>query len=386
MESVRYSWRWRRFWLGLGAFWLVSMFGPISMPRAAGEAWITLAMLVFVTVCMTTHRGNWSRWKKIAFVLAAWIVQTILMIPIAIVLAVFVPQIGINLDKSVIFLASLPVIVFAMRYSREFVRPAVSLAVSTEMLPPELIPDPLIQDVAKPRESAFPEHAFVHPEFAEPQPQSDHTKIRLVVGFCTCGIIVVALLIWANFPKENKPTQPTTWTPHNQPQPTTQIEPNTQHPYIHDTISDLDLALRMHRAGRPQDAFVYYSEAIRKNPKSAGAYNGRGVLYSELGETDMAIRDLGKAIEINPSYDDAYNNRGEVYRKKKMYREALADYQKAVQLEPNFPEAHYNMGLTYERSGKRLDAATAYRKYLELNPDAPDKTRIEALIKTLSSE
>ncbi len=146
---------------------------------------------------------------------------------------------------------------------------------------------------------------------------------------------------------------------------------------------DLELAVNMHKAGNLKDAIEFYSEAIRKNPKSAEAFNWRGIAYDDLGETDKALKDFSEAIEINNSYADAYNNRGEIYRKKKMYREALNDYSKALQLEPNFAEAYYNVGIVNEAENRPGPAIANYENYLKNKPDAPDKSEIESKIKTL---
>ncbi len=146
---------------------------------------------------------------------------------------------------------------------------------------------------------------------------------------------------------------------------------------------DLELALKMQKAGKLTDAIEVYSEVIKKNPKSAEAYNWRGIAYDDLGQTDKALQDFSKAIEISPNYADAHNNRGEIYRKKQMNREAITDYMRAVQLEPNFAEAHYNLGMVNELEKRFTPAATGYENYLKHKPDAPDKSEIEAKIKTL---
>jgi tetratricopeptide (TPR) repeat protein len=146
---------------------------------------------------------------------------------------------------------------------------------------------------------------------------------------------------------------------------------------------DLELALSMHKSGKLRDAIDFYSEAIRKNPKSAEAYNWRGIAYDDLGETDKALQDFDTAIDISPNYADAYNNRGEIRRKKKMYREAVSDYSKAVQLESNFAEAYYNLGVVSEAENKPGAAAANYENYLKHKPDASDKSEVETKIKTL---
>lgn len=154
-------------------------------------------------------------------------------------------------------------------------------------------------------------------------------------------------------------------------------------PAISQMTGDLELALKMQKTGKLRDAIEIYSEAIKKNPKSAEAYNWRGMAYDDLGETDKALQDFSKAIEISPNYADAYNNRGEIYREKKMNREAINDYMKAVQLEPNFAEAHYNLGVASELENRLAAAAAGYENYLKYKPDAADKSELEAKIKSL---
>ena len=149
-------------------------------------------------------------------------------------------------------------------------------------------------------------------------------------------------------------------------------------------------ALENQKAGRLKEAVEIYTEVIAKNPRSAEAYNWRGMAYEDLGQLDQALEDFSKAIEISPDYADAYNNRGEIYRKKNTIPQAIADYRKAAELDKNFGEAHYNMGLMNEIQKKDGLAAREYETYLKLRPDAADKQqildKIEALKKTAASQ
>jgi tetratricopeptide (TPR) repeat protein len=149
-------------------------------------------------------------------------------------------------------------------------------------------------------------------------------------------------------------------------------------------------ALENQKAGRLKEAVEIYTEVIAKNPRSAEAYNWRGMAYEDLGQLDQALADFNKAIEISPDYADAYNNRGEIYRKKNTIPQAFADYRKAAQLDKNFGEAHYNMALMNEIQKKDGLAAGEYETYLKLRPNAADKQqildKIEALKKTAATQ
>jgi len=142
-------------------------------------------------------------------------------------------------------------------------------------------------------------------------------------------------------------------------------------------------ALENQKAGRLKEAVEIYSEVIAKNPRSAEAYNWRGMAYEDLGQLDQALADFNKAIEISPDYADAYNNRGEIYRKKNTIPQAFADYRKAAELDKKFAEAHFNMGLMNEIQKKDALAIREYENYLKLKPDAADKQQILEKIEAL---
>ncbi|WP_041286408.1 tetratricopeptide repeat protein [Desulfomonile tiedjei] len=153
--------------------------------------------------------------------------------------------------------------------------------------------------------------------------------------------------------------------------------------------ADLRDALEAHRAGKLQEAVEIYTEYLVKNPKSAEAYNWRGMAYEDLGQLNKALADLNRALELSPNYSDAYNNRGEVYRRQNKFVEAMNDYRKATELEKDFAEPHYNMGLILEAQKKNELAIREFDTYLKFKPNAPDKqeitARIEALKKTAAA-
>lgn len=127
-SNLHYVWLPARFWLCLVLYWLTAMIGAGMIASVDGHAresgWIVLTMVVLVSICMVTERGQWKVWQRIGLVFLAWIVQAILTIPIALVV---VPLLLLGnradfADRGVSFVATIPVVVFAMRRSRLFVR------------------------------------------------------------------------------------------------------------------------------------------------------------------------------------------------------------------------------------------------------------------------
>ncbi len=111
-----------------------------------------------------------------------------------------------------------------------------------------------------------------------------------------------------------------------------------------------------------------YDESLELKA-DAGAYNNRGLAYSELKQYDRAIENYRKAIELNPKYAEAYSNRGLAYSELKQYDRAIEDYGKAIKLNPDLPEAYNNRGLAYYELKQYERAIENYGKALELNPD-----------------
>jgi hypothetical protein len=164
------------------------------------------------------------------------------------------------------------------------------------------------------------------------------------------------------------------------------ISLSTCMPAISQMNPELQEALTLHKAGKVNEAVEIYSEVLKKNPRSAEAFNWRGMAYDDLGQPDNALADFNKAIDLSPNYADAYNNRGEVYRKKKMYPQALGDFKKAAELEKGFAEAHYNMALIHELQHRKEQAAAEYGIYLRVRPDAPDRPQVSGKIQELRKQ
>ena len=79
----------------------------------------------------------------------------------------------------------------------------------------------------------------------------------------------------------------------------------------------------------------HYTKALELNPQMSSAYYNRALIYADIGEYDMAIKDYNSVINLDPEDAGAYSSRGEAYWHKGESDNAIADYSKAIELDPN---------------------------------------------------
>src|SRR5215470_18898425 len=120
--------------------------------------------------------------------------------------------------------------------------------------------------------------------------------------------------------------------------------------------------------GDNEHAIVDYTEAIKLNPKVAGAYANRGRAYRAKGDNEHAIADYTKAIKLDPKYAAFYNNRGLAYDAKGDNAHAIADYTEAIRLDPKLASAYDNRGRAYRAKGENDRAVRDFKEAIRLDP------------------
>ncbi|MDH5479031.1 MAG: tetratricopeptide repeat protein [Nitrospinota bacterium] len=73
----------------------------------------------------------------------------------------------------------------------------------------------------------------------------------------------------------------------------------------------------------------YCDDAIKADPKFAGAYALRGKAKKDMGDVEAATRDLNKAVELDPTLAEAYYIRGQVHEIMGEMKEAQVEFKKA---------------------------------------------------------
>lgn len=121
--------------------------------------------------------------------------------------------------------------------------------------------------------------------------------------------------------------------------------------------------------GDHSGAIKILEAALQLNSKNEIAYYGRGNVYSELRQYELAIKDYSEAILLKPNYADAYYNRGITYKELNRYELAIADFNKATQLKTNFYQAYYNCANTYCDLNQYERAIQDYDRAIQINPN-----------------
>jgi len=125
-------------------------------------------------------------------------------------------------------------------------------------------------------------------------------------------------------------------------------------------------------------AIADYDEALRLDPRIAGAYAGRAAAYIRKGNIDRAWPDLSEGLRLDPKNPGIRNVLGYYYNKKGDYERALTEVNEALRLSPQYLYAFNTRGEIYESKGELNKALVDFRMALSLDPDKRQRGGIEA--------
>ena len=127
----------------------------------------------------------------------------------------------------------------------------------------------------------------------------------------------------------------------------------------------------LQESGRPLEAAAQYEEAVRLDPRFAGAWLDLGTTYGIIREHAKARVAFETAVSLSPgnpvmpfSYAVHLSRAGKP-------REAEIQYRAALKLEPGYLQAWVNLGALYRDSGRPREAEACYKKALALAPNDP---------------
>ena len=128
-------------------------------------------------------------------------------------------------------------------------------------------------------------------------------------------------------------------------------------------------AMREHQQGRFVEAEALYHEILRLDPRQLDGLHFLGVLAQQRGDSEAALRLIGRAIEGNDRIADYHASMAEVLRALGRTDEAAAHDGKAVEIEPNYWQAHIHLADALRQKGKLAEAEARYRQGLAIKPD-----------------
>ncbi len=136
------------------------------------------------------------------------------------------------------------------------------------------------------------------------------------------------------------------------------------------------------------EKLAYLTKAFSYNPKWAGPYTAKGVLYYKHGNYDAAVSNLDTAIMVDINYFNLYGIRADCYRKSGQYQEAVRDYSEYINRVPAIfaelaTEAYKKRAEVYELMGDKKSAGRDYHIYLTRKGDSISSTRRKLIRKKI---
>ena len=126
------------------------------------------------------------------------------------------------------------------------------------------------------------------------------------------------------------------------------------------------------KQGRYLEARAMLQKALQLDSAYIPAYINLGlVLFSGLGEYDVAREVLEQAVQLQPTRADAHYLLGKVYLRQQRRPEAIAVLKQAARLQPQTWEYAHWLGLAYLRADSLGAATTAFRKAARCAPWQP---------------
>src|SRR5271157_1461459 len=137
------------------------------------------------------------------------------------------------------------------------------------------------------------------------------------------------------------------------------------------SLAALNKAIALGDARRYDSAIVWYTKAIEwlspmeYDGAQEHAYFGRGLLYSQTGRIDSALKDFNEAIRQRPDDHYARLHRGNVLRSQGKYDEAIADYQNASVFPPIAAKSCWRIAECYSLKQDNVDALAWLKRAID---------------------
>lgn len=132
-----------------------------------------------------------------------------------------------------------------------------------------------------------------------------------------------------------------------------------------------NMGIALDAQGNHAEAYGYFRDAVRANPRSAMGYSNMGTLDLGWGKLDEAVQNYTKALEIAPYHLQARAGMGKTLAALGRFEEAAWQLQEALKIDPSFASAHQNLALVLMKLGKNSAAQAHYEDALRLDPHPP---------------
>ena len=142
-----------------------------------------------------------------------------------------------------------------------------------------------------------------------------------------------------------------------------------------DEVQDIN---KLFKQGQHEQALERVNTYLAGKPKDAQARFLKGLILTEQGKTNDAIRTFSDLTEDYPELPEPYNNLAVLYAGQGQYDKARVALEMAIRTHPSYATAHENLGDIYAKM-----ASQAYDRALQLDRSNTGTQTKLALIKDL---
>jgi len=119
--------------------------------------------------------------------------------------------------------------------------------------------------------------------------------------------------------------------------------------------------------GNTQQAIFYLTRAIDLSPDNI-SYENRGIIYGNIGQEDLALKDLNHSIAMDPQYATTYIKRAWVFQNLNQLTPALNDLNRAISLDPYYSDAYIQRGILWMYEHQNQAARRDFQEALRIDP------------------
>ena len=130
-------------------------------------------------------------------------------------------------------------------------------------------------------------------------------------------------------------------------------------------------SMRLLSDGKLKDARFILEDLELRSPRDPNVLYNLGMVYSDLGDLDIAIDTLNKCVKIVPLYSNAHVALGVAYGRQDKQKEALIQFMKAIELDKNNSYAYRNLASIFGKMGDNPNALKYLRLAYDIDPCDP---------------
>ncbi len=131
----------------------------------------------------------------------------------------------------------------------------------------------------------------------------------------------------------------------------------------------IEAGLRFHREGDLRQAADVYYHVLEMHSDQADALHLLGLISYQSGESDAALRLVGRAITSDPYNAVFHISRGDILQAIGRLPVAVEAYRQGLALDPELPEGYNNCGNALHAQHKLLEATGFYQHAIAIKPD-----------------